>query len=55
MKKLLYNLEFLFDYYIGYHLCNGKTHYKWSDYIINKYPEKFPNEHKYLNQKNEKK
>jgi len=41
MKKLLRNLDFWFEYYVGVHLTNAKNLAKWHDYIINKYPEKF--------------
>lgn len=49
MKKIIHNLNFYFDYYFGYfmHNANGGNK-KWSDYMINKYPEKFPNEVEYL-------
>ena len=55
MKKLIHNLEYLFDYYLGYFLYSrAGVNDKWSDYMINKYPEKHPNEVKYLKEKNQK-
>lgn len=41
MKKLLRNLDFWFEYYVGLHLTNAKNLAKWHEYIVNKYPEKF--------------
>lgn len=46
MQKLLRNLQFLFDYHIGYMLTNGKKINKWSENILHKYPEKFKNKNK---------
>lgn len=49
MKKILHNLTFYYDYYIGYFMYSrsgGQD--KWTTTMINKYPEKFPNEVKYL-------
>lgn len=56
MKKLLRNLDYYFDYYIGYFLYSsgGGDHIRWSNYMINKYPEKYPNEIEYLKQKKSK-
>jgi hypothetical protein len=54
MRNLLKNINFIFDYYIGYFLYNANTHHVWRKMILNKYPEKFSNEIKYLNQKNNK-
>ncbi len=51
MSKILYELKFAFDYYIGYFFYNAKTHYRWTNQMLTKYPEKFSNEIKYLNQK----
>jgi len=46
MKQLIKKLNFYFDYYVGYFLYSGQT--KWSNYILSKYPEEFPNEIEYL-------
>jgi hypothetical protein len=43
MQKLIRNLQFYFDYYIGYMLTNGNKLDMWSENIIKKYPEKFKN------------
>lgn len=47
MKKITHTLSYYFDYYIGYFLSSRSTD-KWSKRIIEKYPERFPNEIKYL-------
>lgn len=43
MKKLLINLEFWFEYYIGYHLTNANKIHRWEKNLRNKFPEKFNN------------
>lgn len=47
MKKMKRTLEFYFEYYVGYFLQNSNSR-SWSEYMIIKYPERFPREVKYL-------
>lgn len=42
-------LKFYFDYYIGYFLTTSPG--KWSNYMLTKYPERFPKEVEYLEQR----
>ena len=44
MKKYIRNLQFWFDYHIGYILTNGNKLDRWSESILKKYPEKFKKE-----------
>lgn len=46
MNKYIRNLQFWFDYYIGYMLINGNKLDSWAENIVNKYPEKFKNKNK---------
>jgi hypothetical protein len=43
MQKFIRNLQFLFDYHIGYILTNHNKLDTWSENILKKYPEKFKN------------
>lgn len=49
MKELLKNVNFWFDYYVGYMLySHANDNRKWTTYMLTKYPERYPNEIKYL-------
>lgn len=39
MKKIFKHIEFIFDYYIAYFLCNGNKIHRYEQYMKNKYGE----------------
>jgi hypothetical protein len=41
MKKLIKNIEFYFDYYLGYFLTNGNKIDRWEKMMQQKYSDKF--------------
>lgn len=43
MEKILRNIQFYFDYYIGYFLTNGNKLERWQHDMLQKYPDKFIN------------
>ena len=41
MKKLLNNLDYWFDFYIGYIMTNGNKIYKYHEYMSKKWGDRY--------------